>query len=118
MTGEVYKAQGTLYLLIPERGEPVIKKIKCSVKAAAEYQAKTVQFAADQQVNLFVDTSEYKLNDGRQGVSNKLVELDAVAQRQRGSFKIGVSAAPKPEGRVAPSLSVVSNGQQPVGAGR
>lgn len=109
-TGEVYKAQGTIHLLVSEKGEPQIKKVKCSVMAARKYAGEGMIVGQPvQSTSLMIDSSEYKLADGRQGVSTKLVETDDQA-RQRGTFKIGAPV------RVAPPVAGV-NGQVPALAG-
>lgn len=124
-TGEVYKAQGTVYMLISERGEPFVKKIKCTPAAARRYAASTgkiLRVLTDNMTTLQIDSSEYKLADGRSGVSNKLVEAET-AGVQRGSFgflvpdsvapvrPVGIPASEQPRPASAP------NGASPAMAG-
>lgn len=115
-TAEVYPARASLYVLISERGEPLIKRVGCSMAAAKRFQsANTFRVGAPlTSTTLLVDSSEYKLADGKQGVSNKLVE-EGTETRQRGSFAIEptrpVEPARPPAIAADPRLAV--NGQVP-----
>ena len=90
VTGEVteIRESGFLYLLVTENGEPVIKRAKCTILAAKQFQLDAKAFLKGCKTEtLPLDNREYKLDNGRQGFTLTLVE-EGKQRRQRASFSL------------------------------
>lgn len=84
-TGEVTPARGEIYILTSDRGKPVSKKVTCSHTLAVEMEKRNVGLEVGdvvKETTLPLDISEYKLDNGKSGVSLKLVEPKDVPKEQ------------------------------------
>ena len=74
-TGEVIPEKGEIYMLVRERGKPTVKTITCSIGAATKLEPESLEIGAEiAEKTLVVDMSEWKLDNGKSGISIKLVE--------------------------------------------
>lgn len=84
-TGEVTPARGEIYILTKDRGKPTTKKVGCSHTIALEMEKREINLSVGDIVAetlLPVDFSEYKLENGRQGISLKLIEPKDMPKEQ------------------------------------